>query len=43
VGMHEALPSSRASDHATCDNAIADPARKEESCESGKHVYDRRS
>jgi hypothetical protein len=40
VGMHEALPSSRASDHAMCDNAIADPARKKESCESGKHVYD---
>jgi hypothetical protein len=40
VGMHEALPSSRASDHAMCDNAITDPARKKESCESGKHVYD---
>jgi len=40
VGMHEALPSSRASDHAMCDDAIADPPRKKESCESGKHVYD---
>src|SRR5260370_28208801 len=40
VGMHEALPSSRASDHAMCDDAITDPARKKESCESGKHVYD---
>ena len=40
VGMHEALPSSRASDHAMCDDAIKDPARKKESCESGKHVYE---
>ena len=40
VGMHEALPSSMASDHAMCDEAITDPARKTESCESGKHVYD---
>jgi hypothetical protein len=40
VGMHEALPSSRASDHAMCDDAITDPARKKDSCESGKHVYD---
>ncbi len=40
VGMHEALPSSRASDHAMCDDAITDPARKKESCESAKHVYD---
>ncbi len=39
VGMHEALPSSRASDHAMCDDAITDPAQKKESCESGKHVY----
>jgi len=40
VGMHEALPSSRASNHGMCDDAIKDPARKKESCESGKHVYD---
>jgi hypothetical protein len=40
VGMHEALPASRASDHAMCDDAITDPAQKKESCESGKHVYD---
>jgi len=40
VGMHEALPSSRASDHAMCDNAIKDPGQKRQSCESGNHVYD---
>jgi len=40
VGMHEALPSSRASDHAMCDDAIKDPAQRKESCDSGKHVYD---
>jgi len=40
VGMHEALPSSRASDHAMCDDAIKDPVRKKQSCDSGKHVYD---
>jgi hypothetical protein len=40
VGMHEALPSSRASDHAMCDNAIKEPAQRKESCDSGKHVYD---
>lgn len=39
VGMHEALPSSRASDHAMCDDAIKDPAQRKESCDSGKHVY----
>jgi hypothetical protein len=40
VGMHEALPSSRASNHAMCDDAIADPVLKKQSCESGQHVYD---
>ena len=40
VGMHEALPSSRASDHAMCDNAIKDPVLKKQSCDSGRHVYD---
>jgi len=40
VGMHEALPSSRASNHAMCDESIADPAVKKQSCESGTHVYD---
>lgn len=40
VGMHEALPSSRASDHAMCDDAIKDPVLKKQSCASGKHVYD---
>jgi hypothetical protein len=40
VGMHEALPSSRASDHAMCDEAIKDTVRKKQSCDSGKHVYD---
>lgn len=40
VGMHEALPSSRASNHAMCDDAIADPLLKKQSCESGRHVYD---
>lgn len=40
VGMHEALPSSLASNHAMCDDAIKDPALKAESCESGKHVYE---
>ena len=39
VGMHEALPSSIASDHAMCDTSIKDPALKTESCESGEHVY----
>jgi len=39
VGMHEALPSSMASDHAMCDTSIKDPALKTESCESGNHVY----
>ena len=28
VGMHEALPSCRASDHAMCDDGIKDPAKK---------------
>ena len=40
VGMHEALPSSRASNHAMCDDAIPDPVPKKQSCESGRHVYD---
>lgn len=40
VGMHEALPSSLAGNHAMCDDAIKDPALKAESCESGKHVYE---
>jgi hypothetical protein len=40
VGMHEALPASRASNHAMCDNAISDPTLKKQSCDSGKHVYD---
>lgn len=40
VRMHEASPSSRASDHAMCDSSITDPVRKKESCDSGKHVYD---
>jgi hypothetical protein len=40
IGMHEALPSSRASDHAMCDTSITDPARRKQSCDSGKHVYD---
>ena len=40
VGMHEALPSSRASNHAMCDDAIPDPVLKKQSCESGRHVYD---
>jgi hypothetical protein len=40
VGMHEALPSSLASNHAMCDDAIKDSALKTESCESGKHVYE---
>jgi hypothetical protein len=40
VGMHEALPSSRASNHAMCDSAIQDPVLKKQSCDSGKHVYD---
>jgi len=40
VGMHEALPSSRASNHAMCDEAIQDPVLKKQSCESGRHVYD---
>jgi len=44
LGMHEALPSSRASEHAMCDDAIddaiEDPARKKQSCESGNHVYE---
>jgi hypothetical protein len=40
VGMHEALPSSRASDHAMCDDAIKDPAQRKQSCDSGNHVYD---
>jgi hypothetical protein len=39
VGMHEALPGSRASDHAMCDHTIKEPARKKQSCESGQHVY----
>jgi hypothetical protein len=38
--MHEALPSSRASDHAMCDKALKDPAQKKQSCDSGNHVYD---
>lgn len=40
VGMHEALPSSRASSHAMCDAAIKDPVLRKQSCDSGKHVYD---
>jgi 3',5'-cyclic AMP phosphodiesterase CpdA len=40
VGMHEALPLSRASSHAMCDDAIQDAALKKQSCDSGKHVYD---
>lgn len=40
VGMHEALPSSRASNHGMCDNSIQDPLLKKQSCESGRHVYD---
>jgi hypothetical protein len=40
VGMHEALPSSRASNHAMCDDAMQDPVLKKQSCESGRHVYD---
>ncbi|MGH9496038.1 MAG: hypothetical protein ACRD3B_13650 [Candidatus Sulfotelmatobacter sp.] len=40
VGMHEALPSSRASDHAMCDAAIKDPVQKKQSCDSGNHIYD---
>lgn len=40
VGMHEALPSSRASNHAMCDDAIPDPVLNKQSCESGRHVYD---
>jgi len=40
VGMHEALPSSRASNHAMCDDAIKDPVLKKQSCDSGNHVYD---
>jgi hypothetical protein len=40
VGMHEALPSSRASNHAMCDEAIPDSVLKKQSCESGRHVYD---
>ncbi len=40
VGMHEALPASRASDHAMCDDAIKDSVLKKQSCDSGKHVYD---
>ena len=40
VGMHEALPFSRASNHAMCDEAIQDPVLKKQSCESGQHVYD---
>lgn len=39
VGMHEALPHSKASSHAMCDDAIHDPAEKRESCSSGDHVY----
>jgi hypothetical protein len=40
VGMHEALPASRASNHAMCDDAIQDPDLKKQSCESGRRVYD---
>jgi hypothetical protein len=40
VGMHEALPFSRASNHAMCDEAIQDPVLKKQSCDSGQHVYD---
>jgi hypothetical protein len=40
VGMHEALPSSRASSHAMCDGAIQNPVLKKQSCESGRHVYE---
>jgi hypothetical protein len=40
VGMHEALPSSRASDHAMCDDGIKDPVKKKDSCESGNHVVE---
>lgn len=40
VGMHEALPFSRARNHAMCDEAIQDPVLKKQSCESGQHVYD---
>jgi len=40
VGMHEALPASRASNHAMCDDSIQDPIVKKQSCESGTHVYD---
>ncbi|HLW54030.1 MAG TPA: metallophosphoesterase [Candidatus Angelobacter sp.] len=40
VGMHEALPDSRAAGHAMCDQAIRDPKEKQASCDSGKHVYD---
>lgn len=40
VGMHEALPSSRASNHAMCDDSIQDPVLKKQSCESGRHVYE---
>jgi hypothetical protein len=40
VGMHEALPASRASNHAMCDGSIQDPIVKKQSCESGRHVYD---
>ncbi|MGB8060709.1 MAG: hypothetical protein WCF26_02285 [Candidatus Sulfotelmatobacter sp.] len=40
VGMHEALPSSRASNHAMCDDSIQDPVLKKQSCQSGRHVYD---
>jgi hypothetical protein len=36
VGMHEALPYSRANDHSMCD----DPSQKTEGCETGKHVYE---
>jgi len=36
VGMHEALPYSRANDHSMCD----DPTQKTEGCETGKHVYE---
>lgn len=39
VGMHEALPFSRASNHAMCDEAIQDPVLKKQSCESGQHGF----
>lgn len=39
VGMHEALPDSRAKEHAMCDTFIADKKDLQESCDTGRHVY----